>query len=76
VRGFSESRLGPKDSFGNPYGGNLKVVGRAELLFPERPVVGEHAHQRLHTSATYFHRVSMLRRPGRHYAGRLRVRLQ
>jgi outer membrane protein insertion porin family len=34
VRGFSESRLGPKDSFGNPYGGNLKVVGRAELLFP------------------------------------------
>jgi outer membrane protein insertion porin family len=34
VRGFEESRLGPKDSFGNPYGGNLKVVGRAELLFP------------------------------------------
>jgi len=34
VRGYSESRLGPKDSFGNPYGGNLKVVGRAELLFP------------------------------------------
>ncbi len=34
VRGFSESRLGPKDSFGNPYGGNLKVTGRAELLFP------------------------------------------
>ncbi len=34
VRGFSESRLGPKDGFGNPYGGNLKVVGRAELLFP------------------------------------------
>ncbi len=34
VRGFEESRLGPKDGFGNPYGGNLKVVGRAELLFP------------------------------------------
>ncbi len=34
VRGFTESRLGPKDGFGNPYGGNLKVVGRAELLFP------------------------------------------
>jgi outer membrane protein insertion porin family len=34
VRAFSESRLGPKDGFGNPYGGNLKVVGRAELLFP------------------------------------------
>ena len=34
VRGFRESRLGPKDNFGNPYGGNLKVVGRAELIFP------------------------------------------
>ena len=34
VRGFRESRLGPKDSFGNPYGGNLKVTGRAELIFP------------------------------------------
>jgi outer membrane protein insertion porin family len=34
VRGFRESRLGPKDSFGNPYGGNLKVAGRAELIFP------------------------------------------
>jgi outer membrane protein insertion porin family len=34
VRGFTESRLGPKDGFGNPYGGNLKVIGRGELLFP------------------------------------------
>ena len=34
VRGFTESRLGPKDSFGNPYGGNLKVAGRTELIFP------------------------------------------
>jgi outer membrane protein insertion porin family len=34
VRGYAESRLGPKDGFGNPYGGNLKVIGRAELLFP------------------------------------------
>jgi outer membrane protein insertion porin family len=34
IRGFTESRLGPKDSFGNPYGGNMKVIGRAELLLP------------------------------------------
>ncbi len=34
VRGFTESRLGPKDSFGNPYGGNLLTVFRGELLFP------------------------------------------
>jgi outer membrane protein insertion porin family len=34
VRGFDESRLGPKDSFGNPYGGNLRVVSQFELLLP------------------------------------------
>jgi outer membrane protein insertion porin family len=34
VRGFRESRLGPKDSFGNPYGGNMLTVARAEILFP------------------------------------------
>ncbi len=34
VRGFRESRLGPKDSFGNPYGGNLLTVANAEILFP------------------------------------------
>lgn len=34
VRGYRESRLGPKDQFGNPYGGNLKVLGRAELIIP------------------------------------------
>jgi outer membrane protein insertion porin family len=34
VRGYSESRLGPKDSFGNPYGGNLKLAAQAELLLP------------------------------------------
>ncbi|MBC7982483.1 MAG: BamA/TamA family outer membrane protein, partial [Candidatus Obscuribacterales bacterium] len=34
IRGYRESRLGPKDSFGNPYGGNLKTVAQAEILFP------------------------------------------
>jgi outer membrane protein insertion porin family len=34
VRGYRESRLGPKDSFGNPYGGNIKVVSQLELLLP------------------------------------------
>ncbi len=34
VRGFRESRLGPKDQFGNPYGGNLRVVSQNELIFP------------------------------------------
>jgi outer membrane protein insertion porin family len=34
VRGFRESRLGPRDSFGNPYGGNLKVTNQLELLLP------------------------------------------
>jgi outer membrane protein insertion porin family len=34
VRGYTESRLGPKDNFGRPYGGNMKVVGRTELILP------------------------------------------
>jgi outer membrane protein insertion porin family len=34
VRGYSESRLGPKDNYGRPYGGNMKVIGRTELIFP------------------------------------------
>ena len=34
VRGYRESRLGPKDNYGNPYGGNLLVVARSELIIP------------------------------------------
>ena len=34
VRGFTESSLGPVDSNGNPYGGNLLTVVRAELILP------------------------------------------
>src|SRR5258708_25756246 len=34
VRGYRESRLGPKDQFGNPYGGNLRITTPNELLFP------------------------------------------
>jgi outer membrane protein insertion porin family len=34
VRGYRESRLGPKDNFSNPYGGNMKAVGRVEAILP------------------------------------------
>jgi outer membrane protein insertion porin family len=34
VRGYKLYSLGPKDSTGNAYGGNMKVVGNVELLFP------------------------------------------
>ena len=34
VRGYKESRLGPKDDFGRPFGGNLKVTNSAEILIP------------------------------------------
>ena len=34
VRGFKESYLGPRDSFGRPYGGNVLVTGQAELILP------------------------------------------
>jgi outer membrane protein insertion porin family len=34
VRGFRGNTLGPLDSRGRPYGGNLKVVGNAEMILP------------------------------------------
>jgi outer membrane protein insertion porin family len=34
VRGFKESYLGPRDSFGNPYGGNAMVASQLELIIP------------------------------------------
>ena len=34
VRGYRENRLGPKDSLGNPYGGNLFVATQFELMMP------------------------------------------
>jgi len=34
VRGYVESSLGPLDSFGNPYGGNLRVNAQNELIVP------------------------------------------
>ena len=34
MRGFHESRLGPKDQFGNPYGGNIRIIRQNELIFP------------------------------------------
>jgi outer membrane protein insertion porin family len=34
VRGYRETRLGPKDAFGRPYGGNIKTVAQTELLLP------------------------------------------
>ncbi len=34
VRGYRENRLGPKDSLGNPYGGNLFLSTQFELLMP------------------------------------------
>jgi outer membrane protein insertion porin family len=34
VRGFKESYLGPVDSLGNPYGGNMVVSNQFELIIP------------------------------------------
>ena len=34
VRGYKESRLGPKDDYGRPFGGNMKVAARAEVIIP------------------------------------------
>ena len=34
VRGFKESYLGPRDSAGRPYGGNVLAAGQLELIIP------------------------------------------
>ena len=34
VRGYTEDTLGPVDTNGNPYGGNILTVARTELLLP------------------------------------------
>ena len=34
VRGYDTSTLGPRDENGDPVGGNRRIVGNAELLFP------------------------------------------
>jgi outer membrane protein insertion porin family len=34
VRGFRESTLGPRDSLGNPYGGDTAIYGGAEAILP------------------------------------------
>ncbi|MEO8486149.1 MAG: outer membrane protein assembly factor BamA, partial [Betaproteobacteria bacterium] len=34
VRGYETSSLGPRDSFGNVFGGKRKIVGNAELFYP------------------------------------------
>ncbi len=34
VRGYSENQLGPIDSLGNPYGGNMSLVMQNELVLP------------------------------------------
>ena len=34
VRGYRENYLGPRDSFGNPYGGNMLVAAQTEVILP------------------------------------------
>ncbi len=34
VRGFKESYLGPRDTFGRPYGGNVLAASQLELIIP------------------------------------------
>lgn len=34
VRGYAERSLGPRDSQGNPFGGNILVQARAQFIFP------------------------------------------
>ena len=77
VRGYKESRLGPKDDFGRPFGGNMKVAGRAEVLIP--------LPQKFQTSArlSWFYDIGNVFSTGNRYtfcgplgsAGRVRLRV-
>ncbi|MFK8068138.1 MAG: outer membrane protein assembly factor BamA [Gammaproteobacteria bacterium] len=46
IRGFEENTLGPKDSSGRAIGGNLRLVGNAELILPV-PFISETKSMRL-----------------------------
>jgi len=48
VRGFESSSLGPQDSRGDALGGNVKVAGSVELLFPP-PIFSDTKTVRLST---------------------------
>jgi outer membrane protein insertion porin family len=43
VRGYEEAHLGPRDNYGNPYGGNLNVLARSELIVPMPPKIASSA---------------------------------
>lgn len=47
IRGYRESFMGPRDSFGNPYGGNALIVGQAELILPLPPKFARQARASL-----------------------------
>jgi outer membrane protein insertion porin family len=47
VRGFREGFLGPRDQFGNPYGGNENVLLRSELLLPLPDKIAQSARMSL-----------------------------
>ena len=77
VRGFLEDTLGPVDSNGNPYGGNLLTVSQTELIVP---IAGEVADQRprqpvLRHGQCLLHRWHRLRRQGPGDPGHLQIQL-
>jgi len=47
VRGFGESTLGPRDSLGNPFGGDASISGQIEALLPMPKKFGQSARASL-----------------------------
>jgi len=43
IRGFKENYLGPRDSFGNPHGGNLMFANQLEVIVPTPEKFGSSA---------------------------------
>ena len=43
IRGFKENYLGPRDSYGNPSGGNMSIINQFELILPTPGKLGNAA---------------------------------
>ena len=75
VRGYKASTLGPKDTFGNPYGGNIKLTNQFELLLPMPEKFKGSARASLFFDARLrvFDRRREVLRPGQRHAGGIRL---
>ncbi len=69
VRGYRANSLGPRSSTGDPFGGNFRVLGSAELFFPA-PFARENRSVRM---GAFVDAGNVFARPGDFDSGALRI---